>query len=278
VERLVVFAGQLCLVAGTFVALMLTRCTVLFSLPLLTHPLLRFTLLDRSTSGYAMHQYGLQILTSIARYEPSHLLTDKTAAASRSASGSVEKILFSHTDLNWNTVRYLQSCEGVGSSALTSRNFSGRLPRWKSPHFPSPVVAVEAEAKTENEQQTISHLNFQLIPFPWFEKQQAPLYPTIVFPPLFKGVGTNRMSKENSLLIQRVLSANLRSDRALFLDMQVRGGSLSVSLCLSPCLCLSDDSLSLSLSISISLSHSLSLFLSLSLSLSLSAHQTAGSQ
>jgi hypothetical protein len=155
-----------------------------------------------------MHQYGLHILSSIAGYE------------GEGSTENIERILFSHTDLNWNTVRYLQSCEGIAtpSTTATSSNSSfERISKLSSPHFPSPAFPSSSGSK----QRAITHLNFQLIPFPWFEKQQGPLYPTVAFPPLFKGVSTNRMSEGNSLLIQRLLVANLRSDRALFLDMQV---------------------------------------------------------
>ena len=81
-----------------------------------------------------------------------------------------QSLLVSSTDLDWNSVRYLQSCE----------------------HFRSDIV----------------HLNFQLMPFPWFAHRQQPLYPTVKFPPLLPGVSTARASEGNALLVHRFLLAN----------------------------------------------------------------------
>ena len=47
-------------------------------------------------------------------------------------------LLLSFTDLNWNSIRYLQECE--------------------------------------NKRLDVTHLNFQIMPFPWFEKTQRKLY------------------------------------------------------------------------------------------------------
>lgn len=100
------------------------------------------------------------------------------------------------TDLNWNTLRYLQHCEGVRSD--------------------------------------VTHLSFQLMPYPWFKKQQAPLFPSVRFPAPFNGVSTNRASEGNAMLVHKFLSLNLKSfmtssstttttmqsDSRLFIDMQ----------------------------------------------------------
>ena len=73
------------------------------------------------------------------------------------------------------------------------------------------------------------------MPFPWFPKQQAPLYPEVTFPPMFKGVSTQRMTTENAYLVDRFLTANINyvnedtpnriptiwgTKRPIFLDMQ----------------------------------------------------------
>lgn len=147
----------------------------------------RFDVMDKSHDGWIMHDYGNFILQS-------------TTANSNS-------LLLSHTDLNWNTIRYLQVCEGV---------------------------------KNENDLHSLNsthstHLNFQLMPFPWFPKQQSPLYPEVTFPPMFQGVSTQRMTTENAYLVDRFLNANINfvnerkqanmdtiwgDKRPLFLDMQ----------------------------------------------------------
>ena len=56
----------------------------------------RFDGMDRSQNGWVMHEYGNYILQSTASHSNS--------------------LLLSHTDLNWNTIRYLQVCEGVKSA------------------------------------------------------------------------------------------------------------------------------------------------------------------
>ena len=145
----------------------------------------KFERLDMSQDGWLMHNYGLHIL--------------------QSTSYPNDALLLSHTDLNWNTVRYLQTCENL------SRN----------------TTSLHSDV-------TLTHLNFQLMPFPWFEKQQAPIYPQVSFPPMFHGVSTQRMSTANAVLVDRFLKANMFFEnddvetefpiwgrrRPTFLDMQ----------------------------------------------------------
>jgi len=108
----------------------------------------RYDYLNKSSNGWIMHKYGAIKLDSL----PPHSL------------------LLSHTDLDWNTVRYLSHCER---------------------HRPD-----------------VTHLNFQLMPYPWF-KRQEPLYPHINFPDTnFKGVSTDRTTQGNTLLVRRFLQAN----------------------------------------------------------------------
>ena len=81
-------------------------------------------------------------------------------------------LLISHTDLDWNPTRYLQECEAVRKEDVT-------------------------------------HLNFQLMAFPWFIDRQADLYPQVRFPNTqFPGVSTNRVEEGNAVLIRSFLAAN----------------------------------------------------------------------
>ncbi len=79
-------------------------------------------------------------------------------------------ILVAHTDLTWNPIRYLQHCE------------SKRL--------------------------DVAHVNFQMMPYPWFNEVQAPLYPHLNFPDTFQGVSTNRNENGNAMLIMKFISGN----------------------------------------------------------------------
>lgn len=133
---------------------------------------------NRSDSlGWTMHHYGEGILRNIPN----------------------DSILLSHTDLDLNPARYLQTCE------------NRRLGSTKHVH----------------------QLSLQMMPYPWFQKQQEPLYANdgIVFPDAqFDGVSTDRLSEGNARLITNFLAANLRGrrndrrdsrpSRAIFLDMQ----------------------------------------------------------
>ena len=83
-------------------------------------------------------------------------------------------LLAAHTDLDWNGARYLRTCEGARPD--------------------------------------ITHVNFQLMPFPWFAPRQQPLYPNVTWPPLLQGVSTVRTSEGNALLVRRFLAANGADD------------------------------------------------------------------
>ena len=55
----------------------------------------------------------------------------------------------------------------------------------------------------------MTHLNWQLMAFPWFVRRQANLYPQVRFPNTqFPGVSTNRMEEGNAVLIRNFLVAN----------------------------------------------------------------------
>ena len=120
----------------------------------------RFALQDRSKSGVVLRQYASLALSSL----PSSAL------------------LLSHTDLDWNPVRYLRHCEG--------------------------------------QRPDVTHLSFQLMPYPWFAHKQAALYPKVHFTPQafsFRGVSAERSSEGNARMIRTFLSDN-GIDRTTFLE------------------------------------------------------------
>lgn len=84
----------------------------------------RFVVMDKSSLGWVMHKYGEHALQSL----PAHAL------------------LLSHTDLDWNPIRYLRNCEGLRSD--------------------------------------VTHLSLQMMPYPWFPSRQAHLYSNVSFPNL----------------------------------------------------------------------------------------------
>jgi len=93
-------------------------------------------------------------------------------------------LLLSHTDLDWNTVRYMRLCEGIKPN--------------------------------------IVHLSAQLLPYPWFQRQvKAGLYGDVVFPKILPGVSTDRYSEGNKVLLERFFEANIEKfGTNMFVDMQ----------------------------------------------------------
>ncbi|GBG29410.1 Transmembrane protein 260-like [Hondaea fermentalgiana] len=69
----------------------------------------------------------------------------------------------SHTDINWNSIRFKQAC-------------AGRRP-------------------------DVTHVSFQMMPYKWFNMKQAPLYPDVVFPVLPSRMSTSRGSEANAKMI-----------------------------------------------------------------------------
>lgn len=110
----------------------------------------RFSIYDRSgENGMVMHSYGQAALNSLP---PNSLLV-------------------SHTDLDWNPIRYLQHCE--------------------------------------QQRKDVTHLSFQLMPYDWFASRQAPLYRSVALPNFaFPGVSTDRRSEGNAQLVSMFLKAN----------------------------------------------------------------------
>ena len=97
-----------------------------------------------------------------------------------------DSLLLSHTDLDWNTVRYLRKCEGLGES--------------------------------------VTHVSAQLLPYPWFQRQissPSNLYGPATFPSILPGVSTSRFSEGNAVLVSRFLSSNLANfPGGVYCDMQ----------------------------------------------------------
>ncbi|KAE9048430.1 hypothetical protein PR001_g241 [Phytophthora rubi] len=90
-------------------------------------------------------------------------------------------VLLSYTDINWNSLRYLQACENV-----------------------RPDVTL---------------LSLQLLPFPWFTRQQK-LYPDIIFPPIRHDASTVKSSRGYAQLLHNFLAANMgKHGDHLFLDL-----------------------------------------------------------
>ena len=88
-------------------------------------------------------------------------------------------LLLAHTDLDWNPTRYLRECEGTRQDYY-------------------------AKGRPD-----ITHLNFQMIAYPWFAKKQATLYPNTVFPRVdFRGISTDRTSEGNAILVVNTLVGN----------------------------------------------------------------------
>jgi hypothetical protein len=93
-----------------------------------------------------------------------------------------DSMLVAHTDLDLNPVRYLRECEGLRAD--------------------------------------VTHLSFQLMPFPWFRQVQAPLYPNVSFVKAFREISTSRTSEGNALLVSQFLDLNIDNFPAILIDMQ----------------------------------------------------------
>ena len=103
---------------------------------------------DRSSAGWTLHKYAAAVLDSVP----------------------TNGVLLSHTDLDWNPVRYLRQCQNVRPDVV--------------------------------------HLSLQMMPYPWFNVRQAPLYPGISFVESFNGISTDRYSEGNAILIHSFVRQN----------------------------------------------------------------------
>ena len=175
----------------------------------------RWPEMDKSSAGDVLHAYASAKLASIL---PPH------SANSENLDGQqlppMQSLLLSHTDLDWNPVRYLQHCEGVG---MKSSDVYKKSPfqQWR---------AAQMQSHPNHEMRgLVTHLSFQLIPYPWFQTTQAPLYPHVVFPPTnVAGISSDRASEGNAQMIQRFLRANGITNQSFVSHEDTTSGALTV--------------------------------------------------
>jgi len=90
-------------------------------------------------------------------------------------------LLISTTDINWNSMRYLQTCEASTPS--------------------------------------VTHVSLQIYPFPWFKRQQH-LYSNVVWPPVLSDASMSKGTEGHTKLLSRFLHSNLNQfPSGVFLDM-----------------------------------------------------------
>jgi hypothetical protein len=90
-------------------------------------------------------------------------------------------LLVSTTDINWNSMRYLQTCESF----------------------------------TPN----VTHVSLQIYPFPWFKRQQH-LYTNVVWPDVLADASMTKGTDGHRKLLYRFINSNLNQfPNGLFLDM-----------------------------------------------------------
>ncbi len=101
-------------------------------------------------------------------------------------------LLLSFTDLNWNSIRYLQECE--------------------------------------NKRLDVTHLNFQIMPFPWFEKTQRKLYnsASVKFPKIsYSDASMQKGTRGHAKILTDFFMANLKNKahkkRKVFVDLHAIG-------------------------------------------------------
>eukprot|EP01041_Mallomonas_annulata_P003920 gene3920-7816_t len=157
---------------------------------------IRFPVMDRSRGGWTMHRYGESILQSLSSSSSSsNNYTNKGSGKGSGTGTGPAVLLLAHTDLNWNPVRYLLTCEDMRSEE------GGGGARWSN----------------------VRHLSIQLVPYPWFKSNQEKLYPDVIFPKLSPKVSTDRSSDENGKLVSSLLKVNIKSGNfpgGVFVDMQ----------------------------------------------------------
>ena len=106
----------------------------------------------------------------------------KCASGSGSSGNTAASaLLISTTDINWNSMRYLQTCEGM---------------------YPNLI-----------------HVSLQIAPFPWFQKQQH-LYQGVVFPAILSDASMQKGSQGHTRLLSRFLESNInRFKGGVFIDL-----------------------------------------------------------
>jgi hypothetical protein len=98
-------------------------------------------------------------------------------------SGGVSLVI-SSTDINWNSMRYLQTCQGEQLS-------------------------------------TVVHVSLQIAPFPWFPRQQH-LYRDVVWPVILPDASMSKGTPGHTQLLSRFLRSNLDSKKfhgGIYLDL-----------------------------------------------------------
>lgn len=92
-----------------------------------------------------------------------------------------DSLLVSQTDLNWNTVRYLQTCEHLRPD--------------------------------------VTHLSTQLLPYPWFQRQHV-RYPTVKFPAVLPDATTDKKTRQHARDLARLFDENeSRFEGGIYLDI-----------------------------------------------------------
>ena len=90
-------------------------------------------------------------------------------------------VLVSHSDINWNSVRYVLECESKRPDVI--------------------------------------HLSFQIMSYKWF-KRQANLYPSIKFPNMnFPGLSTDISTNGNTKMVLDFVRANIKNHPHIYLDL-----------------------------------------------------------
>jgi len=121
--------------------------------------------------GEYVQQYGSVSLTS-------------AAASGGSGGSSGMSLVISSTDINWNSMRYLQTCQGQHLS-------------------------------------TVVHVSLQIAPFPWFPRQQH-LYREVVWPLILPDASMSKGTPGHTRLLSRFLRSNLNSNKfqnGIYLDL-----------------------------------------------------------
>lgn len=171
----------------------------------------RWPEMDKSTAGDVLHTYATAKLASI-------LPARGASGASLVDDQAVHSLLLSHTDLDWNPVRYLQHCEGVGMKRSEVYKKSP-FRQWRTAQLP----------KESTQDGLVTHLSFQLIPYPWFQSTQATLYPHVVFPSTnVPGISSDRASEGNAQMILRFLRANGINNQSLVTLEDPHSGHLTL--------------------------------------------------
>jgi hypothetical protein len=147
----------------------------------------RYTVMDRSKTGWIMHKYGEAILDTLPR----------------------NSLLLSHTDLDWNPTRYLRECEHHRQDYYYEGSSSSKNMNDDYSHAYVSKLNKKTMKKRYRPRPDVTHMNFQMIAYPWFKEMQQSLYPHVVFPKVdFAGISTNKASEGNAILITNTVVGN----------------------------------------------------------------------